>query len=784
MSRKYTAWATNQLPMNPDLPTMMRLATVGGNEQDQLKNFERVEAIPHMYINVDAPPPMTTKLDTRTIQPTVIQNSPASYFAAPSVVHTPSNMQTKIWPVEKPVRSTSIFENGSSTSKRPHKHKHHHHHHHHGEKHHHRHHSRRHRAKSAESIRNRQNPATLETSKMAFANSQYLEQDQQQPMIVYREVGNGDSYTVDPNGFASVPYATETEAVVGDDQQAPMVVYRDGNLSQPQQHQSIISDGFSQDVFYNQDQDGHTSEGTIPLQPITNKVISHRVAERNETHVNSYSPYQCTQTAVPACSNVNYIQEIERIYIEEDCCPPLTTIVQQTTDPFFCLPQQQQQTSQIVYCTDPNQQDYLCASNNNNIIQQTVTSSPQQQFVCVDNCSSTLQPTIINQIPVFNPLSATSNSPSIVTVPQTSLQRATSVIIQQPQPQPLQIIQQPQPQPLQVIQQPQPLQLIQQPQQLQIIPSQQTQAGQFVQIASATPQVIQTIQPQLVQNPSVLQTIQVPTQAIAGSPQLLYQRPYDPVVVPVQNQQMAVANSPLLALSQPSYAPARIPSVLTGGQSQGPNMFRHALLQTVAGRAGVPLPSAAVAAPAGSGGAIQLMQPTITTPMASNPNLILGGNIQRSSSVPIVPLTPGGLLIPFQPSQTAGAQPGLFSQTGGRSNLRNFNDIRQHIQEQRALIARNLQQQQQRSSRIPSPPVISAASGGAQRSPYAARNTYSNSGLSRPPFASGAASTYAPLGSNGLNYSRPSSAGFGYTQPSYAGSNAGSIESSPYRLLR
>ena len=135
-----------------------------------------------------------------------------------------------------------------------------------------------------------------------------------------------------------------------------------------------------------------------------------------------------------------------------------------------------------------------------------MTPSSQQQFVCVDNCSSTLQPTIINQIPVFNPLSATSNSPSIVSVPQTSLQRATSVIIQQPQPQPLQIIQQPQP--LQVIQQPQPLQLIQQPQQLQIIPNQQAQTGQFVQIASATPQVIQTIQPQLIQNPSVLQTIQ------------------------------------------------------------------------------------------------------------------------------------------------------------------------------------------------------------------------------------------------------------------------------------
>lgn len=37
MSRKYTAWATNQLSMNPDLSAMMRLATVGGNEQDQRK---------------------------------------------------------------------------------------------------------------------------------------------------------------------------------------------------------------------------------------------------------------------------------------------------------------------------------------------------------------------------------------------------------------------------------------------------------------------------------------------------------------------------------------------------------------------------------------------------------------------------------------------------------------------------------------------------------------------------------------------------------------------------
>ncbi len=66
-----------------------------------------------------------------------------------------------------------------------------------------------------------------------------------------------------------------------------------------------------------------------------------------------------------------------------------------------------------------------------------------------------------------------------------------------------------------------------------------------------------------------------------ANPQFLYQRPYDPVVVPIQNQQVAIAQSPLVALSQPSYAPSRIVSATPAGgqQSQGPNMFRHALLR-------------------------------------------------------------------------------------------------------------------------------------------------------------------------------------------------------------
>ena len=140
--------------------------------------------------------------------------------------------------------------------------------------------------------------------------------------------------------------------------------------------------------------------------------------------------------------------------------------------------------------------------------------------MCLDNTPTTIQPTIINQIPVFNPLPTNTTCQPMVNVSQAPLQRTTSVVIQQPQTQfqPLQIMQQPQqlqvmqqqqplqiiqqPQPLQVIQQPQQLQLFQQPQQLQIIQNPQTQSGQLVQFASATPQVIQTVQPQ------VLQTIQ------------------------------------------------------------------------------------------------------------------------------------------------------------------------------------------------------------------------------------------------------------------------------------
>ena len=66
---------------------------------------------------------------------------------------------------------------------------------------------------------------------------------------------------------------------------------------------------------------------------------------------------------------------------------------------------------------------------------------------------------------------------------------------------------------------------------------------------------------------------------ISASPQILYQRPYDPIVIPVQNQPLAVAQTPLIALSQPSYAPARIVPAAPAPQPRGPRMFQHALVR-------------------------------------------------------------------------------------------------------------------------------------------------------------------------------------------------------------
>jgi hypothetical protein len=143
--------------------------------------------------------------------------------------------------------------------------------------------------------------------------------------------------------------------------------------------------------------------------------------------------------------------------------------------------------------------------------------------------------------------------------------------------------------------------------------------------------------------------------------------------------------------------------------------------------------------------------------------------------MPLIPLTPGGLLIPFQPSQTPGLQPGPRPRAlGYPSVVRNFTDIQRQIQQQRAQLAQAFQQQNY--SRIPSPPVISAAPRNPT-APYASGNPFSGAPLNRtpfPPITSGAY-TAAPL-------IRPN-----YSQPSYAGSSGGSVvsgQSTPYYPLR
>ncbi len=192
--------------------------------------------------------------------------------------------------------------------------------------------------------------------------------------------------------------------------------------------------------------------------------------------------------------------------------------------------------------------------------------------------------------------------------------------------------------------------------------------------------------------------------------------------------------------------------------------------------------------------------------------------MQRSASLPIIPLTPGGILIPFQPSQTPGLKPGLLPRAGGYpSNLRNFNDIRQQMQQRRDQLFQSLQQANY--NRIPSPPVISAAprnptvpsgtgnlfSSGVTpgRTPFPSLTPGTYTGPSsagatpgRTPFPSLTPGAYTGLSPAGATlgrtpfpsltpgaYTRPTSSGLAYSQPSLTGS-VGSASSAPYNPLR
>jgi hypothetical protein len=149
----------------------------------------------------------------------------------------------------------------------------------------------------------------------------------------------------------------------------------------------------------------------------------------------------------------------------------------QQSDPFACLPQQHdsfaclpQQQQQILYCTDSSSQDYLCSSSSNNLIQQISLPQQQQEYICIDNTpSTTLQSTVINQIPICNPLSTNTTSQTFICTPQAPFQQTANIVFQQQQPQI-------------------------QSQSFQIIQSPQIQPTQYIQVSSGSPQLIQSIQ--------------------------------------------------------------------------------------------------------------------------------------------------------------------------------------------------------------------------------------------------------------------------------------------------
>ncbi|CAF3157978.1 unnamed protein product [Rotaria sp. Silwood2] len=375
-----------------------------------------------------------------------------------------------------------------------------------------------------------QQPKLLSPSKFTIKNSKHVDQNQQ-PKIIYPRVSNNTDHSIDMNGLVKFSRETDNKTASIDDQKAPSVVNRDVDIQR-----SIVSKSICQSVLPNKDQEKKTSRGNIPLKTIENKIVSQRVAPTNETQVGNYCPMCCTQST-PSYINPCCVEPTERIYVDDSCCIPSTTIncgasnscVIPQYDPIVCVPQQQHQQQQIIICTDP--------------MQQTLS---QQQYVCLENTP---------QISFCTPLSANSSPQSLICVPQTPCQSTSSIVIQQ-QPQ------------IQVLP-------------LQIISSSQTPAAQCMQICPNTPQALQT-QP----------TIQISTPNVTVTPQVLYQRPYDTVVLPAQKQQLVCATPPAVALSRPSYAPV---CVAPAPRPSGPTMFRNALIRTVAQKSGLQI---AVCAPA------------------------------------------------------------------------------------------------------------------------------------------------------------------------------------------
>ncbi|CAF1352149.1 unnamed protein product, partial [Didymodactylos carnosus] len=415
------------------------------------------------------------------------------------------------------------------------------------------------------------------------------------------------------------------------------------------------------------------------LNSIKKQYTLHRSPSINERQVGNYPFLTPQQTIIQTTSGVP--QEYESIYYEEDYDQPLHCIRESyvlQSDPLSSYVQSSADTQvihhqqpSITYLSQPSSQQYLCSPSSQAV--QTVIVAQQPQ-------TTSIQPTFINQMPI-----QTTRQQPLLCV-QSPLQQTASVILQQPQQiQQPQIIQTSMSVP-QIIQAIQPQQLVQaiQPQQLvqAIQPQQLIQAIQPQQLIQAIQpqQLIQAIQPQqLMQAATVLPANLL--QSLQASPQLLYQRPYDPVIIPMQNQQIAI--SPLVPLSQPSYAPARLvalpQSSLLAQQQQRPNMFQQALVRTVADQTG---PIFGQQNP--TGGLGLLSRPVVAAPLMATSTginairmpMVMGVNsnqIQRpvpmmgmtqQQNFPIVPIN--GLLIPFQPSNVQqprfpGIAPNLYS---------------------------------------------------------------------------------------------------------------------------
>ncbi|CAF0927000.1 unnamed protein product [Adineta ricciae] len=607
-----------------------KLSDIKGERQDQFKKSEKANNSPHLYLNDTASSHMYLNVDTTSLSSaqqhaSSIRSLPLSQHSAfdfaPPIDSLPppaDKKPVKAWPAMRSMKNVHRSESVTLTTERNHKPKHHQHRHHHcsGRKRRHSCHRRHSYQPPSNSNEGQQNQTTHSSPKVIVANS--TTDASQQPVLVYRQLVNNKGQTI------SLPLDANGESIMLENQQKPSVVYRDSSV-QP-------------NTEINANSSRKKQKGNIPLQSVENKIVSRRTASQNEAQVESYPQVICTEP----CSNIINscgVQDIERIYYEDDCCSPSSFVhcasnscIPQQYDPFVCLPQQQQQ--QILLSTEP-------ATSSCDFVQQMSCSPQHPQYVYVDSGPAT----IVSQVPACSPISTTIHPHPYLCAPQTSCSPPTQILIQQ-QPQAT-------------------------TQSFQIIETPQVQTGQILNVTSAAP-ALASIQPQ------IIQAIHAPTQVVAASPQILYRRSYDPTVLQLESQHVSIANSPLATLSQPCYVPQRRVTVR-------PSLFQSALARTVSDRTGVP-----ACFPPGTNVLADI--PVILSPgrrLASTASGLSNDDLPGSKSMSIRPMTANGLLIPFKPS-TMGSSTngGLFSGSGSYpSGARNLDHIRQQIQQRARFLA-------------------------------------------------------------------------------------------------